>query len=133
MEGRERTNEEYMAILTDNQDDFEYVAKTMQQWSEGYIYFYEKGERIDFDNVSSNNPEIENEILTNDDFYKSLLNLYELDEIKAIVITKDAIEFRFSKFPLGYRGGVSYGENLDKYYGTHPIDEHWVLQMIPNT
>lgn len=132
MEGRERTNEEYMAILTDNQADFECVAKTMQQWSEGSIYFYEKGERIDFDDVSSNNPEIENEILTNDDFYNSLLNLYELDEIESIVIAKDAVTFRLIYFPYNYHGGICYGENIEKDSCTHSIDDNWVLQMIPN-
>ena len=66
---KERTNEEYMAILTDNQEDFEYVARTMQQWSSGYIDFYDDyGRRIDFENVTSNNPEIEDEIANNADF-----------------------------------------------------------------
>lgn len=96
---KERTNEEYMAILTDNQEDFEYVALTMQQWSRGSIHFEDDyGRRIDFENVSSNNPEIEDEISNNDDFYKSLKNLYELDEIDYIMIEREEIMFYFSKF-----------------------------------
>ena len=131
----ERTNEEYMAILTDNQDDFEYVAQTMQQWSSGYIDFYDDyGRRIDFENVSSNNPEIEDEISNNADFYKSLKNLYELDEIDYIMIGKeDIIMFYFSKFPQHYHGGVIYGENIEMNSFTYTIDDKWVLQMLPNT
>ena len=130
---KERTNEEYMAILTDNQEDFEYVARTMQQWSSGYIDFYENGRRIDFEDVSSNNPEIEDEIANNADFYNSLYNLYELDEIYDIVIEKDyVIMFYFSKFPQNYRGGVAYGEK-ERHFYTHTIDDNWTLQMIPNT
>ena len=131
---KERTNEEYMAILTDNQEDFEYVAQTMQQWSSGYIDFYDDyGRRIDFENVTSNNPEIEDEISNNDDFYKSLNNLYELDEIDYILIEGEDIMFYFSKFPQNYHGGVAYGENIKMSSVTHPIDDNWVLEMIPNT
>ena len=131
---KERTNEEYMAILTDNQEDFEYVAQTMQQWSSGYIDFYDDyGRRIDFENVTSNNPEIEDEISNNDDFYKSLKNLYELDEIYYIVIEKEyGIMFYFSKFPRNYHGGVAYG-GIERDWPATPIDDNWVLKMIPNT
>ena len=127
-----RTNEEYMAILTDNKDDFECVARTMQQWSTGRIDFYKNGRRIDFDNVSSNNPEIENEMSINDDFYNSLHSLYKLDEVRYITIREDTIEFHIIKFPRGYHGGIIYGENIEKQSFTYPIDDNWVLQMLPN-
>lgn len=131
----ERTNEEYIAILTDNQDDFEYIAQTMQQWSSGYIYFYnDYGRRVGFDDIISNNQEIKDEISNNTDFYKSLYKLYELDEIDSIVIKKeDVIMFYFRKFPRNYHGGVAYGENIKMNSVTHQIDDNWVLQMIPNT
>ncbi|MBD5492831.1 MAG: hypothetical protein HDR12_00220, partial [Lachnospiraceae bacterium] len=87
---QERTNEEFMAIVTDNQEDFEYVARTMRQWSDGYIDFYDNyGRRIDFENVTSNNQEIADEISNNADFYKSLKNLYDLDEIRDICVWGD--------------------------------------------
>ena len=81
----ERTDEEYIAILTDNQDDFEYVARTMQQWDEGSVSFEDSyGRPLDFDDILIKNQEIESEISSNEDFYKSLKNIYELKEISFI-------------------------------------------------
>ena len=126
-----RTNEEYMAILTDNQEDFEYVARTMQQFSSGSIHFH-YGRHTDFDNISSNNPEIEDEISNNADFYKSLNNLYELGEIGYIINEEEyGIMFHFRKFPQNYHGGVAYG-GIERDWPAIPIDDNWVLKMIPN-
>lgn len=113
----ERTGEEYWAILTDNQDDFEYVARTMQQWDEGSIRFKDPyGSPLDFDDILIKNQEIESEISNNEDFYKSLHNLYDLDEIDRIVIKEDAIMFYYSKPPQGFHDcGISY-----------QIDGNWV-------
>lgn len=35
-----RTNEEYMSILLDNKEDFEYVAEIMQKYPSEYIYIF---------------------------------------------------------------------------------------------
>lgn len=129
----ERTNEEYMAILTDNQDDFEYVARTMQQWDEGSISFEDPyGRPLDFDDILIKNQEIESEISSSEDFYKSLHNLYDLDEVDRIVIEEDAIMFHYSKPPQNYRCGVAYG-GKESDWPAIPIDGNWVLKMIPNT
>ena len=106
----ERTGDEYWAILTDNIDDFEYVAKTMQQWDEGSISFYDSNLKLlDFEDALIKNKEIKSEISNNEGFYKSLHNLYDLDEIGRIVIKEDAIMFYYSKPPQGFHDcGISY-------------------------
>lgn len=128
----ERSNEEYVNILFDNIDDFEYIARTMQQWDEGSIRFEDPyGRPLDFDDALIKNQEIESEISNNEVFYKSLHNLYDLDEIDGIVIEEDAIMFYYSKPPEGYHDcGVGYGENIERH--ATQIDEKWVLQMLPN-
>ena len=131
-EAFERTNEEYWAILTDNQDDFEYVARTMKQWDEGSINFKDPyGRPLDFDDILIKNQEIESEISSNEDFYKSLHNLYDLSEIRRIEIEEGAIRFHYSKPPQGYRCGVVYGENINSS-GDDQIDENWELYWWPN-
>ena len=123
----ERTNEEYMAILLDNKEDFEYVAKMMLQWPVRSCIDFDKG-------ISSENQEIADEILNNEEFSRHLNNLYDLKEISYVIVRKDEIAFQFYKFPSYYHGGVSYVEIAedDPVY-KHKIDDHWVLYMIPNT
>lgn len=126
----ERTTEEYIAILTDNKEDFEYVARTMQQWDEGSISFNKSfGKPLAFDKAIIENDEIKSEFLSNKDFYNSLHNLYELDEIWEIIIEEDAIVFYYSKPPQGYHDcGVGYGENIERRNAS-PIDENRVYQI----
>lgn len=132
----EKINEEYIAVLTDNRDDFEYVARTMQQWeseSLSIIYFNIHGWHTDFDdNVSIYNSEIESEISNNKKFYESLKNIYELNEISYIAVYSDTIAFNFSK-PLRDRGycSIIYGEDIKKCSCTHMINNEWALQVVP--
>lgn len=120
----ERSNEDYINVFTENRQDFEYVAKVMEKWTSG---------SIDFDDgISSANREIEKEISDNEDFNKSLTNLYALKEISYILIEDDEITFYFSKFPKDYHGGISYGKNLKEKFGTILIDDDWALKMLPN-
>ena len=123
----ERTNEEYMAVLIDTKEDFEYVAKMMRQWPVRSCIDFDKG-------ISSENQEIADEILNNEEFSRHLKNLYDLKEISYIIAWEDEIAFHFYKFPLNYHGGISYVEIAedDPIY-KNKIDDHWVLYMIPNT
>ena len=122
-----RTREEYMAILLDNKEDFDYVAKTMQQWTKGSIDFDKKG-------ISSMHQEITDEISNNEEFYGHLKNLYDLEEIDYISIERDRIAFYFSKYPSWCHGGVFYEENIGEDDAIRrKIDDHWMLYMIPNT
>ena len=122
-----RTREEYIAILLDNKEDFDYVAEMMQQWS--------ARSNIDFvGGISSNNQEITDEISNNEEFYGHLKNLYDLKEIDYILIEGDQIAFYFSKFPSWCHGGVFYAENIREDSSVRrKIDDHWMLYMIPNT
>lgn len=120
----ERSNEDYINVFIENQQDFECVAKVMGKWASG---------SIDFDDgISSANQEIEKEISGNADFNNSLTNLYDLKEISCILIEDDEITFYFSKFPKDYHGGISYGKNLKEKFGTILIDDDWALKMLPN-
>ena len=122
-----RTREEYIAILLDNKEDFDYVAEMMQQWS--------ARSNIDFvGGISSNNQEITDEISNNEEFYGHLKNLYDLKEIDYISIERDRIAFYFSKYPSWCHGGVFYEENIGEDDAIRrKIDDHWMLYMIPNT
>ena len=120
----ERSNEDYINVFIENQQDFECVAKVMGKWASG---------SIDFDDgISSANQEIRKEISDNADFNNSLTNLYDLKEISCILIEDDEITFYFSKFPKDYHGGISYGKNLKEKFGTILIDDDWALKMLPN-
>ena len=122
-----RTKEEYMAVLLDNKEDFDYVAEMMQQWTDGSIHFDKKG-------ISSRHQEIADEISNNEEFYGHLKNLYDLKEIDYILIEGDQIAFYFSKFPSWCHGGVFYAENIREDSSVRrKIDDHWMLYMIPNT
>ena len=84
----ERSNEDYINVFIENQQDFECVAKVMGKWASG---------SIDFDDgISSANQEIEKESSGNADFNNSLTNLYDLKEISCILIEDDEITFYFS-------------------------------------
>ena len=122
-----RTQEDFMDIFRDNREDFEYVAKMMQQWPVRSCIDFDKG-------ISSENQEIADEISNNEEFYGHLKNLYDLKEIRYIIVRKEEIEFHFYKFPSQYHGVVFYGENIREDDAIRrKIDDHWMLYMIPNT
>ena len=141
----ERTNEEYMDFLRDNQEDFEYVARIMQGMEEiSWIYVgktnpnYEKSGiktvRID-DHYYTNNQKIADKAAEDQEFYEHLINLKNLDLISRIVTCSDGegeVMFYFYQFPEDYHGGVRYVEQAEDDYPYHKIDEHWELMMMPN-
>lgn len=133
-----RTNEEYVAILINNKEDFDYVAKEMKKWQKGHIYFDVSWENNDQEiaigeYLSSNNQEIVYEVVNNDEFYEHLMNLYSLDEISYITVLGDYVAFNFSKNPIKYHGKLCYREKIIIDEGiTQEIDNHWVLMMLPD-
>lgn len=138
----ERTDEEYIAVFLDNSEDFEYIAQIMSQWEKGYIQFHSIGsdyvEEMEIDGkFYTNNQEIADEIMNNEEFYNHLLNMRQLNEITAIQIVKvyDSIEFCFGKNPPNYRGSIFYafGEEAEELGGPKvEIDDNWVLLVLPN-
>ena len=145
-----RSDEEYIAILQDNIEDFEYIAVTMQQWEKGYLSFRSRmpdsGEEVEIDSTFfTNNGEIANEIENNAEFYNHLVSLRELREITLIRVKMDGdmIEFAFGKSPCNYSIFLRYVDNVADFEekelsdgGPIPItiiDEHWVLDVFPNT
>ena len=122
-----RTKEEYMAVLLDNKENFDYVAEMMQQWP--------ARSNIDFvGGISSNNQEITDELSNNEEFYRHVKNLYDLKEIHNILNEGEETAFYFSKFPSQYHGGVFYGKNIREEDNIRrKIDDYWMLYMIPNT
>lgn len=128
-----RITEEYIAVFTDNRDDFEYVAQIMKQCNnDSYIGFDYRDRYMDFEDcVSSNNPELEGEILNNKKFYESLKNIYELNEIRNIWVYSDSINFNFRRELRGQSDRIVYGEDIKKFSYTHIIEENWALEMKP--
>lgn len=136
------TDEEYITVLLDNKNDFEYIVQIMQQWEKGYISFstFEPSviEEIELDNrFYTNNQEMADEIMNNEEFYNHLANLFELEEITYIVVDGDwgGIIFYFSKNPINYHAVLNYTYEENRKIGgpTSVIDEHWILQVLPNT
>ena len=127
IEEQERTNEEYVSILLDNREDFEYVAGIMQKWDFRRIYFKK-------DDMINGNSEIAEEIATNEEFYMHLKNLYDLNEVDSIFQMGDCIEFGFERPSKDYHGGWYYWEDTEEggLMKTAVIDEHWTLEMLPN-
>lgn len=122
----ERMRKKYASILLDNKEDFDYVAEIMQQWPDISIIDLENG-------ISSENQEIADEISDNEDFYRHLKNLHDLKKISHVVKLGGETEFQFTRPPMGYHGGIIYGEDLEAdYFGRYKIDEYWFLDLIPN-
>ena len=135
----DRPNEEYIAVLTDNMEDFEYIAVAMLQWEEGYLTFKphmpDSGKEVEVDDkFYTNNQEIANEIENNKEFYDHLESLRELGEISSIRITMDGnmIEFAFGKIPCDYRMHVCYIVDEEPGWITMRIDDHWIYSALPN-
>lgn len=138
----ERTDEEYIAVLLDNKEDFDYVAEAIQHWTSvsfpSHINFYlSDNEEIVIDNrFSTNNQEIADEILNNQDLYIHLQNIYSLGEIRRIACNKSSdgymVVFTFFKFPKDFHGGFIYMESMDYGPPIHKIDAHWGFEMLPN-
>lgn len=138
-----RTKEECMWILLYNREDFEYVARIMQKYPSDYIEF-DNGtagtSKIKINDIFlCSSREIAIEILSNEEFYYHLMNLYKLDVIWAIEYEQhdesfggNIIMFYFTKFPKDYHGGVYYGTNIKNDAFTYIIDENWGLLMLPN-
>lgn len=128
-----RINEEYIAVFTENRDDFEYVAQIMKQYKRysGIAFDYRDSQRDFEDCVSSNNPELENEISSNKKFYESLKNIYELNEIRNIYVFSDFINFNFRRELRGQSDRIIYEEDIKKCSCTHIIDENWAVEMEP--
>lgn len=132
----ERTNEEYVSILLDNKEDFDYVARMMQQWPpRSYIDFNEDN------SITSGSQEITDEIENNEEFYGHLKNLMDLGEVWYVIRATssldekdDSIEFQFREPSKDYHGGWYYWENTEEggLLKTEVIDEHWTLEMLPN-
>lgn len=131
----ERTAEEYIAVLLDNKEDFDYVANAMQQLtsasSPSHINFYLNNDEIVIDDCfSTNSQEIADEILNNNEFYNHLQNIYRLDEIRRVACVKStentyiideidreiyvessdecSVHFTFIKFRKNFHGGLIY-------------------------
>ena len=135
----DRTDEEYIAVFLDNSEDFEYIAQIMQQWEKGYISFETFGpsstEETEIDDTFyTNEQEMANEILSNEEFYTHLTNLLELQEIYCMAVAKDCVIFYFSKNPTNYRAMLYYYYEENSRVGgpRSVIDEHWILQVLPN-
>ena len=124
-----RTKDDYIDIFRDNREDFEYVAEIIWQWP--------VRSRINIDGgISSDNPEIEDEILNNEELCRYLRNIYNLNEIEYIIVNENGIKFDFRIYPHNCYGGLYYVENsetAEDHYGAYKIDEHWVLYLIPGT
>ena len=126
-ENVEKTNEEYILVLLNNKEDFDFVAEMMMQWPErSSIKFGME--------ILSDDQEIANEIANNAEFYQHLEDLYNLNEISLIYSEGDCIAFNFSDPPENYHGGWYYWEDTQKggLMKTAVIDEHWTLEMLPN-
>lgn len=124
----------YIAVFTDNRDDFEYVAGVMKKW-EGfsYIAYDYRGSHTDFnDCVSSNKTELESEMINDQQFYDSLKNIYELYKIRNIWVYEDCIEFSFRKILRGHYCEIVYGEDIKECSCRYIIDENWALELSPD-
>lgn len=151
MRDYDRTDEEYIDVLLANQEDFEYVAQIMQQWEDGILQFRSDG----LDNIQEyvienkfyvyKNQEIADEIENNQEFYNHLARIRDLGEISSIyILDGNLIEFAFGKNPRNYSISLYYVDNTENlssdqypgYLGPFPvtiIDEHWILDVFPNT
>ena len=128
-EDMDRPDEEYVSIFLNNREDFDYVAEIMTQWPERSIIDLE-------DSISCKDQELADEIEKNEEFYKHLKNLHDLGEVSDIIKLKTKIEFGLGKPPLGYsRSGWYYWEDMEEkeIFSTVVIDEHWSLEIVPNT
>lgn len=123
----ERTDEEYIAVLLDNKEDFDYVAEMMMQWPERSAIDFNK------DGILSDSQEISDEILNNKEFYEHIKKLYDLEEIRNIFRWDENIEFSLSKSPQNYVGDFYYWEDTEEcdYGRAKIIDEHWTLEILP--
>lgn len=140
---QERTKEEYISIFLDNKEDFEYVAEIMLRFPSGYIDFNNGialSPRINiYDFFSCGDREIAIEILTNEEFYEHLINLYNLDEIdfiyyegsSTLLPEKKEVSFYLKNIP-DYQGALYHGTHITIDSCTYKIDENWALRMIPN-
>lgn len=130
-----RITEEYIAVFTENRDDFEYVAQIMKQCKKySYISFDYRDSNMDFEDcVSSNNPELESVISNNKKFYECLKNIYELNEIRNIWISvySGSVEFTFRRELRGQYDRIVYEEDIKECSCTHIIDENWAVEMKP--
>ncbi len=151
MRDYDRTDEEYIDVLLANQEDFEYVAQVMQQWKDGSLRFRSGGWNNIQEYVIENkfyvykNQEIADEIENNQEFYEHLARIRDLDEILSIYIYDGKlIRFVFKKTPRNYSISLYYVDNTENlssdqysgYLGPFPvtiIDEHWILDVFPNT
>lgn len=128
-----RAKDEYTAILLDNKEDFDYVAELVGQSSfkdfSGYLNFYlSNTEEIKIDNYfATNDQNIANEILSNEEFHDHLLNLYYLEKIDQMLYYSTSegyvVEFKFKE----YYGSLYHVEGV-LVPGASVIDENWVLE-----
>lgn len=128
-----RAKGEYTAILLDNKEDFDYVAELVGQCSfkdfSGYLNFYVSNtEEIKIDNYfATNDQNIANEILSNEEFHDHLLNLYHLEKIDQMLYYSTSegyvVEFKFKE----YYGSLYHVEGV-LVPGASVIDENWVLE-----
>lgn len=138
----ERTKEDFIAVLLNNKEDFDYVVEAMKPWAQKkysqFINFYlsDNDEIVIDDRFSTNNQEIADEILNNTELYNHLLNIYNLNEITRIICSISSegyqVYFRYSKYPKNYHGGLWYMERIMHEVFIYEIDRHWALEMVPN-
>lgn len=131
-----KSDDMYISILEENKMDFEYVAKEMEQWQSGWIGFesnntYDNAIIIN-NHVFASSQNIVDGVANDDDFYASLMRIYELDAISCVMIEGNEVIFYFSNPPAYYRGGFVYSEKIETDSISKEIDEHWMLRMIPN-
>lgn len=137
----ENTRNDYISLLNDNKEDFEYAAEIMGQWSKGNIYFGDFNDRITgnmkFDSyISCNNKEIIDELSNNQKFYNHVFNIYSLAEIALVNAEEDYISFVINNPPAGCRGSLRYYKNgIDDYLSAgvlQKIDDHWGITIVGN-
>lgn len=130
-----RITEEYIAVFTENKEDFEYVVQIMKQCKkDSCIAFDYSGYYMDFDDcVSSNNQELEGEMSKNKKFYECLKNIYELNEIRNIWVWvySYSIEFNFRRELRGQYDRIVYEEDIKKCSCRHIIDGNWTVELKP--
>lgn len=138
----ENTRDNYISLLNENKEDFDYVARVIGQWSRCGIYFddYGKGalpEIIYFDDyLSSNNQEIIDELTNNKEFYNHVMKIYDTGGFYAIYSSEEDIEFGLSNPPIGCHGELQYYiGNIDNYTNSgvlQKIDDHWGITIVGN-
>lgn len=113
---------QYTTLLQRNKEDFEYVSETLQQWSDGHIFFQ--------DEIISDNLEISNEIKNNAEFYQHLEKLHKSNKIGVIgydVYPDRKVIVFYLRAPEEFYCQLRYKDK--ESFQRIQVDENWILQM----